>query len=252
MPRTNDCLQDTKLRSSSVTTVHVLCAGAVKHAFTTLVDRFERHTGHSTRCVFGAVGFLLDRFAAGENADLLIFNRPTMTQLALAGDVLPSSLVDLGQVGVGIAVRRGAPLPDVSTPAALRDTMLNARSICYGDPKKGDSSGCHFATVIEKLGVLRAMATKTELAPSGIVVAERVRDGHVEIGATQASVIVACEGIELAGLLPDKLQHLTTYTCGIVLNDDAGVVAVTQLTDYLRAGTSRRVFAEAGFRPAAG
>jgi molybdate transport system substrate-binding protein len=172
-------------------TLHVLCAGAARHAFTALAGSFERASGHRFKCTFAAVGSLVRQHAEGARADFLLLNRPAMDALVSQGKAL-APLLDVGTVGVGIAVRSGSTRPDVSSPELLRAALLDAPSLSYGDPAHGDSSGVHFAKVIGQLDISHAVADKTRLAPSGIAVAELVRDGHVAIGATQASVIAAC------------------------------------------------------------
>ena len=230
-------------------TLHVLCAGAVRHAFSALAASFEQDSGHRLACTFGAVGALMRQHAEGAKADFLLLNRPAMDTLAAQGKVLPP-VSDVGTVGVAVAVRSGCPLPNLSSPAALRAALLEAPSLAYGDPAHGDSSGVHFASVLARLEIESAVADKTRLAPSGIVVAEMVRDGQAAIGATQASVIAACPGIELAGLLPAELQQFTTYACGSAAGAQAPQAA-RQLLDYLRTERAREVFASSGFAPAA-
>jgi molybdate transport system substrate-binding protein len=222
-------------------TLHALCAGAAREAFTTLAGRFERDTGHSFKSTFAAVGTLLRQHAEGARADFLLLNRPAMDGLVLQGKVL-APLFDVGTVGVGVAVRSGSTRPDLSSPDLLRAALLDAPSLSYGDPSHGDSSGVHFAKVIAQLGISDAVADKTRLAPSGLAVAELVRDGHAAIGATQASVIAACPGVELAGLLPSELQQFTTYSCGCAADAHAPEAA-RQLLEYLRTDRAREVFA---------
>jgi molybdate transport system substrate-binding protein len=191
------------------------------------------------------VGALLRQHAQGEKADLLLLSRPAIEGLVTQGKVL-RPVFDVGTVGVGIAVRSGSVRPDLSSPDSLRSALLGALSLSYGDPAHGDSSGVHFAKVIAQLGISDAMAGKTRLAPSGLAVAELVRDGHVAIGATQASVIAACRGVDLAGLLPGELQNFTTYACALAA--DAQTPGEAQrLLDYLRTDRAREVFANAGF-----
>ena len=230
-------------------TVHVLCAGAVKHAFTALAGRFEQDTGQRVNCTFAAVGSLLRQHAEGAKADVLLLSRPAIDGLVSLGKVL-RPVFNVGTVGVGVAVRSGSTRPDLSSPGLLRGALLGALSLSYGDPAHGDSSGVHFAKVIAQLGISDAVAGKTRLAPSGLAVAELVRDGHVAIGATQASVIAACRGVDLAGLLPSELQHFTTYACGVAADADARERA-QQLLDYLRTERAREVFANSGFSVAA-
>jgi molybdate transport system substrate-binding protein len=225
--------------------MHVFCAGAVKHAFLSAAAQFERDSGHSVSCTFAAVGTLLRQHADGEKADFLLLNRPALDGLLSQGKVL-APVFDVGTVGVGIAVRSGSARPDLASSDALRRALLDAPSLSYGDPAHGDSSGTHFSTVIARLGIADAVAGKTRLAPSGLAVAELVRDGHVHLGATQASVIAACSGVELAALLPAELQHFTTYACGCAAQADAPEAA-QQLLDYLRTARARETFASSGF-----
>jgi molybdate transport system substrate-binding protein len=226
-------------------TLQVLCAGAVRHALTALASRFEQDTGHRVKGTFAAVGTLLRQYEEGAPADFLLLNRPAIDGLVAKGKVL-APVFDVGTVGVGIAVHSTSIRPDLSSPDSLRAALLDAPSLSYGDPAHGDSSGVHFAKVIEQLGIADAVGAKTQLAPSGIAVAERVRDGHAAMGATQASVIASCPGVELAGLLPSGLQQLTTYTAGCAADAHSAQVA-RQLLDYLRTDHARQIFASSGF-----
>lgn len=227
------------------TTIQVLCAGAVRHAFTRVAAQFEHDTGHRVHCQFAAVGTLLDRYRCGTPADLLVLNRPALEQLAAEGKV-DAPPQELGTVGVGIAVQRGGNCPDLSSAGALRAALLDADSISYGDPEKGDSSGVHFAKVLRQLGIDEAVAGKTRLAPAGLAVAEMVRDGVVAMGATQASVIAACEGVVLAGMLPTEVQHLTTYACSTESNAGSAEAA-RELTRFLSSPFATEVFGQSGF-----
>jgi len=231
------------------TLLKVFCAGAVKSAIADFAQSFERETGHGLQFTFGTVGGLLDRIEAGEPADVLVLARPPLEQAAQRGKVLPGSIVDLGRVGVGIAVHNDAPSPDVSTPDALRTALLAARSLAYGDPAKGDSSGIHFAQVLDRLGITQEMGAKTILAPVGLAVAELVERGEAQMGATQASVIRACRGIKLVGLLPASLQHYTTYAAAVTTDAVSGEAA-GRFVDYLTTAPAKSGFARAGFDPA--
>lgn len=229
-------------------TLQVFCAGAVKPAILEFVPPFERATGRALQFTFGPVGSLQARVLAGEPADVLILARPALEQLSSRGKMLPETLVDLGRVGIGIAVRRAAATPDIATPEALRQTLLAAKSLAYGDPAKGDSSGIHFAKVLEELGIAREVRAKAVLAPLGLAVAALVDDGEVEMGVTQASVIVARKGIKLAGLLPAGLQHTTTYSAAVAA-DAAAAEAAKNFVHFLSTPLARLSFAAAGFAP---
>jgi molybdate transport system substrate-binding protein len=226
--------------------LEVLCAGAVKSAIAELVRDFECETGHALTFTYGPVGSLRARIAAGEPADVAILTRPALEEMQRQGRVLAGTIADLGRVGVAIAVREGAAAPDVSTPEALRDALLGAASIAYGDPAKGDSSGIHFAHVLDRLGIAAAVREKTAFAPLGLAVAERVASGEAQLGATQASVILACKGVQLAGMLPARLQHITTYSAAVVAQAES-VDAAKRFVSFLTSPAARSRLAISGF-----
>lgn len=229
-----------------MSTLNVFCAGAVKFALMDALLGFERQSGHKTHYTFGSTGSLQSRIVAGERTDIVLLSRAPVEQLARQGRVLADTIVDVGRVGVGIAVRANATLPDVSTPDTLRASLRAVESIAFGDPSKGDSSGIHFAKVIERLGISDELSGKIVLAPLGLAVAEFVDQGKAEMGATQATVILACKGIVLAGLLPDSLQHITTYALGVAANSGAVPIA-RNLADYLATPAAKACFRAAGF-----
>lgn len=227
-------------------TLKVFCAGAVKSPVMKLAQAFERNTGCKLDFTFGAVGGLQAKASAGEPADVLILARPALDGLA-PRVVCAETIVDLGSVGVGIAVHGSAPAPDVSTPEALRVALMAAKSLTYGDPAKGDSSGIHFAAVVDRLGIAGELRSKTVLAPLGLAVAQLVESGEVEMGATQATVILAHEGIRLAGLLPPSLQHLTTYSAAVTVGTSAADAA-QRFVGCFTTSAAKSTFDKAGLR----
>jgi molybdate transport system substrate-binding protein len=226
--------------------VKVFCAGAVKAALARLIREFEEKFSCELQFTFGTVGSLRSRMEAGETADVAILNRPAMQQLAQQGKVDGGVIADIGRVGVGVAVHDGAPLPDVSTADALRKTLLAAGSVAYGDPGKGDSSGIHFGKVLEQLGIADQIKSRVVLAPVGLAVVELLEKHEVELGATQASVILANKNVALAGLLPAGLQHFTTYSFGLMA-DSPRLSRARLFFDYLTAPSAKKHFEAAGF-----
>ena len=227
--------------------ITVFCAGAVRGAMTRLASGFESETGQRLEFEFGAVGSLKSRLAAGDHADVLVLSRPALEELYQKEHLVEGSIRVLGRVGVGIAVREGRPAPPLATAADLSKALLAAASLAYGDPAHGDSSGLHFDAVLDRLGIKEQLKQKAMLAASGLVVAELVRLGRAELGATQASVIAACPGIVMAGMLPPELQHVTTYAFAISSRAASSEVA-HRFYSYLQAPSARVVLEDAGFK----
>ena len=226
-------------------TINVLCAGAVKSPVTAIAQGFEENTGNKVGLTFGPVGALKAKLLAGEPADIVILSRPVLEQLVQEGKLLGQTISELGRVGVGITVRSSTVLPDVSTPDALRRVLLAAKSIAYGDPAKGDSSGVHFASVLKRLGIEHEVKERSVLAAAGLAVAELVKTGEVAIGATQATVISACEGVLLAGLLPADLQHITTYALALVADEVSSDTAAA-FAAYMNTSSAKAQLERAG------
>jgi molybdate transport system substrate-binding protein len=234
------------MTTPSPATLHVFCAGAVKAAMLKLVPAFERGSGTLLQLTYGTAGGLRKQIEAGAPADILIASRPALDALEKTGHLAAATLHDLGHVGVGIAVRQGSAPLDVTSPERLRTALLAAHAITYGDPAKGDSSGIHFGQVLERLGIAAQIQPKTVFAPLGLAVAEYVAQGRVELGATQASVILGAQGVCLAGLLPPELQHLTTYAIA-ALAGAAAPEAARAFSAYVNSPSVRERLSTMGF-----
>jgi molybdate transport system substrate-binding protein len=152
------------------------------------------------------------RLARHEPADIVIMVRSALDKLAASGQVEPASVTDLGIGHVALAVKAGAPKPDISTVAAFRRTLLHAKSLALSD----SASGVYFRTVLFKqLGIEKEMLPKThtiQATPVGLNVAR----GEYEIGIQQFSELKPIPGIAIVGLIPDAVQLPTPYSAGIV------------------------------------
>src|SRR5438445_10029828 len=113
--------------------------------------------------------------------------------MARQGAVTPGTRTDIARTGMGVGVREGAPKPDISTPEAFKQTLLAAKSIVYVDPAQGATSGIHFASVLQRLGIAEAVKAKTKLVPGGYP-AELVAKGEAELVAHQISEILPVKG----------------------------------------------------------
>ncbi len=221
----------------------VLSAGAVRAVVEELAEAFRRETGHTVVFAFDTAGALRRR-APAEPADVVIVTDAVIDELAGRGVVVPGTRTDLARVGIGVGVRRGAPLPDISTPEALKRTLLAAKSFVYMDPGKGATSGIHFAGVLERLGIASAVKDKALLWPAGAS-AEAVADGRAELCVQQMSEILVVPGVTLVGPLPKELQKITTYSGGLAARSTAPDTARALLA-FLARPAFKAKFAAAG------
>ena len=195
--------------------IRVLSAGAMKLVVAELGEQFARETGHAVTIVdSGPVGVMQKRLMDGEAADVIVLSDTGIDFLAGKGFVLGGSRTDLARTAIGVAVREGAPRPDISTAEAFKRALLEAKSITYVDPARGATSGVHFAGVLERLGIADQMKPKTVLVQGGAA-ADKLVTGEAEICVHQISEILPVKGVTLVGPLPKELQKITTYSAGI-------------------------------------
>jgi molybdate transport system substrate-binding protein len=174
-------------------------------------------------------------------------SRPVMDELEKKQRIVPGSVVDVAATAVAVAVRRGAARPDISSVAAFKRTLLNARSVVYADPAKGGASGVYFAEVLEHLGISEQMKPKAILVP-GAQAAEVVAAGKAELGIGQSSEIVPVAGAELVGPFPADLGRLTVFSAGTGIASTSPKDAAA-LIRFLTAEPAARVFRAKGFVP---
>jgi molybdate transport system substrate-binding protein len=223
--------------------VKVLSAGAVKAIVSDLGEQFRQESGNTVGFTFDTVGALRQK-AATESADVLILTDTAIDELARQGIVVAGTRADLARVGIGVAVRQGAPLPDISTPDALKQTLLSVKSLVYVDPARGATSGIHFAGVLERLGIADAVKGKTLLWPGGFA-AEAVAKGQAELCVHQISEILPVAGVVLVGPLPKELQKITTYSAALAARS-ASPDAARALLAFLARPAFKAKFAAAG------
>ena len=188
-------------------TIKVLSAGAVQSMVTALGQEFERASGHTLNLIFNTAGALRGRIAGGEPADLVILSQSAIASLDQPGMFVPGSVTDLGRTVTGVAVREGAPVPDISTPDAFKQALLKAKSVAYTDPKAGGSGGIMFAAMLERLGIAEAVNKKAVLGKRGSEVARSIAEGRAEIGTTFISEVLPVKGVKVIGPLPGRAAH---------------------------------------------
>ena len=146
-----------------MTELSVFSSIGVRSAAEELFRKFEQQNGISRLVVtWGTAPMLVARIEAGERADVLILSQAGIDTLHKQGKILSGTDVTLAGSGVAIAVKTGAPKPDISTPEALTQTLLKAKSIAYSEPSAGGASGVYFAKLLERLGIAEQMKPKTK------------------------------------------------------------------------------------------
>nr|WP_264185645.1 substrate-binding domain-containing protein [Roseicella aerolata] len=223
----------------------VLSTLGVMEALRALAPRFEQETGLRIAADFAPTQSLLGRMAAGETADLAILTETAIEALMARGLLLPGSRVDLARSFVGIAVRAGAPRPDIGSAAAVTRTLLAARSIAYS---RAGASGIFFADLIRRLGIEAAVNAKAVIIPEGLTGALVAR-GEAELAVQQVSELMAVPGIDILGRLPAEIAGITTFSGG-VLAGARQPEAARALLAFLAAPAHRATFAEGGLEPA--
>ncbi|HET7850747.1 MAG TPA: substrate-binding domain-containing protein [Pseudolabrys sp.] len=229
--------------------IKVLSAGAVQPMVESLGAEFERESGHKLNINFGTAGALRERLKAGEKADLAILSAAAIEALEKLGLFVAGSRTDVGRTVTGVAVREGAPLPDISTVEAFRKALLAARTVSYTDPKAGGSSGNFFAGLLERLGIAQAVNAKALLLGRGYEVAQAVANGDADFGTTFVSEILTVKGAKVAGPLPADIANVNTYTGAVLAGSDQQAAAVALLRKLVDPATRDR-WTAAGLEPA--
>jgi len=200
---------------ASAAEIKALATIALQSVMEDLAPRFEKASGHKVSIAFGLGVPLAKRVQEGEAADLLLGPRGSIDGLIKAGRLEPGSDINLARSSVGVAVRKGAPKSDISTPEALKRALIAAKSISYSNPAFGGASGVHFGKVIERLGIAEEMMAKTKFPPEGGFTARLLATGEAELAVQQIGELISVPDVELLGPLPRELQSVTTFAAAI-------------------------------------
>lgn len=190
--------------------VRVLSTLALKGAVPALAKRYEAESGARIGADFAPTLALLDRLRSGEGADVVILTREGLHELADEGRVVRATCVDLARSFVGMAVKSGHTHPDIATEAALRATLLAARSVAYS---RIGASGILFAHLIERMGISAEINARATVIPSGFT-AERLLTGEADLAVQQISELKQVAGIEVIGPIPRELQTPAVFSAG--------------------------------------
>ena len=219
----------------------VLAAGPIERPFDALLNGFTKETGHTAHGVFDTVGILQKRIMAGESPDIIILSPGAMNELEKAGLLVSGTRVEVGRAASGLGVRAGAPVPDISTPDALKKTLLTARTVAYVDPATGANNGIFFAGLIKKLGIADEVNKKAVMVVRGHMVAAALAEGKAEIGNTSLTELAPHKGVRVVEPIPDPLGTVTVYVAA-VSSKSANADAARALIAYFMRPTSREQF----------
>jgi molybdate transport system substrate-binding protein len=224
-------------------TIKVLSGGALQGLMTEIAPMFERASGNTVTVEFGLTSVLKKAIEGGANFDIAVLPRPDIDALAHAGKIALGTQSDITRSAIGVAVRAGAPRPDVSSVGAFRNALQQAQSITYSD----GPSGLYIASLMERLGLAQEMKPKTRLTTGPV--AELIARGEAEIGMQQIVAILPVKGAELVGPLPGELQNIIVYTTGLAAATEPSAAA-RAFVAFMATPEAARVIRAKGLEPA--
>jgi molybdate transport system substrate-binding protein len=224
--------------------IRVIANPGMKPVFEELLPQFEQSTGHKIVVQYGLFNQLKGPIDAGE-FDMAVTTGQVVEYLTKQNKFANGTRADIARVAIGVAIRAGAPKPDISTTEAFKRALLSAKSISY---TKGSSAGTYLASLMERLGIAEEMKTKTKLMGGGGQNPKAVAAGEVELGLSIIPDIVAVPGVEVLGPLPQELQHYIVETAGVgaAVKDHT---AADALLAFLKGPFAAAVFNAKGFEP---
>lgn len=226
--------------------IKVLCIPAMRASFEQLLPQFERDSGDKVAVTYQIYPGQKARIEAGD-FDIALFARPQIDELTKRGKTVAATTADIARTSIGVAVKTGAPKPDIGTEEAFKRTLLAAKSITY---TKESQTGVYLTRRLERIGVMDAIKDKLILQPGGAMTTPAVAKGEAELAIVLVSDIVSTPGVDLVGPLPASLQNyvMQTAAVGTAAKQPASAAA---LIKYLATAAAAAVFKAKGFEPPA-
>lgn len=234
--------------ASKAADIKLLCAIALQQLMENLGPKFEGATKHKLTTTIAPLGQALKRLQDGEVYDLVILPQRGVEGLAKDGKVVASTATPIVVTRIGVAVRKSAAQPDISTSEAFKRSMLAAKSVTHGNPAYGGISGVHVVKVFERLGIAEEMKAKTVLLDKAGLAGVLVASGNAEMVIQPIQELVVVAGIDVVGPLPEELQDTVTYQAAIMPNASDNE-PLNALINYLRTPEAIAVIKAMGMEP---
>jgi molybdate transport system substrate-binding protein len=226
--------------ASSAAEIKVLAAGGMQPGLNAAAKVFRDRTGVEAKLTYEPPVDLGKRVAGGEAADIVVSSPPVIADLTQAGKVLPDGQIHLGRVGVGVVVREGAPLPDVSSTQALKTSLIDAEAVVYNTA----SSGTYIDAMLKKIGVFDQIQGKLIRLWDGTAVMHHLMEGKAKefgFGGITDILLYRDRGLRLAGPLPAEIQNYANYSAAVIAAAPAPDSAKAFIT-YLASPDGRALF----------
>ena len=232
----------------------VLSAGSMRAVLQELGPAFEKSSGHKLSIEYATAGKVEEKVTADDAIDVAILSKPRADKLVRVAKLVGGTATTLASVPIGLAVKKGAPKPDISSVDALKKALLNAKSIAYVDPASGATSGIHLAQALEKLGIAAELKPKIHLVSatagqSSPRVGDAIARGEAEIGMQPISELMEVQGIDVVGPLPAELQSPDlVYMAGSPAICEQPLAAKAFI-DFLAGPSAKPIYKAKGMEP---
>jgi molybdate transport system substrate-binding protein len=192
--------------------MRVLASNGIKAVVDELRPQYEKKSGHALSIDFGTSASLKQRIESGESFDVTILTSDLIDELAKSGKIASGTTAGLARAGIGVGVRAGTAKPNIATPDALKQTLMQAKSVTYA---RDGASRIFIGQMLDHLGIAKEVDAKTIYEQGSVRAAAKVADGQAELLMTLVPEILPAPGVDLVGPLPAQLQHYISFAAGV-------------------------------------
>jgi molybdate transport system substrate-binding protein len=233
--------------SASAADLKVFSTIGVQSALEAMAPKYEKLSGNTLNITWATAAALAKRVQAGESADVMILTPPLLETLIGDGKAAPG-ITPLAGSGIAMVVKSGAPKPDISTPEAFKQALLDAKSIAYSDPAAGGASGVYIGKLLQRLGIADIVKGKTKHPPANGNAAVLVANGEAELAIQQTPEVMSAQGVDIVGILPGDLNNITVFAAGVG-KDTRDKAAAEDFIKFLKTPDAANVFKMRGLDP---